>query len=192
MIHTGEQNRKPSIVALYDGIHWRGSNANNYDVMSAHNLYPGAKLQIGLQLPLNNPVELRKVGDGTYDPRIQKLVRVYAALPQDIFLRIGYEFDGIWNGYDPEAYVAAFRRIVVLFRAERASNVAFVWNSYTPANNVEQRTLDGKQVYHEKFAWYPGDEYVDWFSFKASMSGATIAPAIQTHRLMPVGLCSRQ
>jgi hypothetical protein len=165
MIHTADPERKPAIVVAYDGVHWKGSGAKNYDVMAAHNLYPGAELQIGLQLPLNNLEELQKVGAGAYDLKIRAIARAYAALPQDIFLRIGYEFDGIWNGYDPEAYVAAFRRIADLFRSEHAANVAFVWNSYTPANNIEQRMTEGKQVYLEKFAWYPGDEYVDWFSF---------------------------
>jgi hypothetical protein len=165
MIHTGHPDRKPAIVVAYDGIHWKGSNAKNYDVMAAHNLYPGAKLQIGLQLPVNNLVELQKVGDGTYDSKIQRAAQVYGALPHDIFLRIGYEFDGIWNNYHPGAYIAAFLRIVDVFRVEGVDNVAFVWNSYTPANNIEQRTLDGQAVTFDKFAWYPGDEYVDWFSF---------------------------
>jgi hypothetical protein len=153
------------IAVAYDGIHWIGSGINNYDVVAAHNLYPGAKLQIGLQLPLRNLLELRKIGAGEYDTKIQSIARVYGALPQDIFLRIGYEFDGIWNDYDPEAYIAAFRRIVENFRQANVANVALVWNSYTPANNVEQRTIDGQIVEFNKFAWYPGDQYVDWFSF---------------------------
>jgi hypothetical protein len=165
MIHTSDPERKPMTAVAYDGIHWKGSGTNNYDVMAAHNLYPGVNLQIGLQLPLGNLLELRKTGAGAYDTKIQKVAQAYGALPQDIFLRIGYEFDGIWNNYDPTAYVAAFRRIVDIFRQANVANIAFVWNSYTPANNTEQRTIDGKVVEFDKFAWYPGDEYVDWFSF---------------------------
>lgn len=165
MIHTSDRERKPMIVAAYDGIHLGKSSVSNYDLMAAHNLYPGAMLQVGLFFPTNNQSELLRIGDGTYDTTIRTMAQVYTALPQDIFLRIGYEFDGVWNNYDPEAYILAYRRIVDIFREEDASNVAFVWNSYTPANNIEQRTVDGKVVTFNKFAWYPGDEYVDWFSF---------------------------
>jgi hypothetical protein len=120
------------LVAAYDGIHWIGTGQNNYDVMAAHNLYPGAKLQIGLQLPQNNATDLQKVGNGQYDDKIRRLARAYKNLKQDIFLRIGYEFNGPWNGYNPTAYINAYRRVVDIFRAEGVTNVAFVWNSWTP------------------------------------------------------------
>jgi len=165
MIHASDPDHQPMLVALYDGLRLGASSAGNYALMAAHNLYPGTKLQVGLYLPPNNPAELRKVGAGRYDTTIQAMAQVYAALPQDVFLRIGYEFDGIWNNYEPGAYIAAFRRIVQIFRAEGAANVVAVWNSHTPANNIEQRTIDGKGVEFDKFAWYPGDEYVDWFAF---------------------------
>jgi hypothetical protein len=165
MIHASDIERKPMIVAAYDSIHLGKSSVSNYDLMAAHNVYPGAMLQVGLYLPANNQSELLHIGDGTYDTTIRTMAQVYTALPQDIFLRIGYEFDAVWNNYDPETYIAAYRRIVDIFREVDTSNVAFVWNSYTPANNVEQRTVDGQILTYGKFAWYPGDAYVDWFSF---------------------------
>src|SRR5215213_5714496 len=73
MIHASDPERKPIIAVAYDGIHWKGSGTNNYDVMAAHNLYPGVKLQIGLQLPLRNLLELRKIGAGEYDTKIQTI-----------------------------------------------------------------------------------------------------------------------
>jgi len=75
-------------------------------------------------------------------------------------MRIGYEFDGEWNAYEPEAYVTAWRRIVDIFRGEKVgeqsivpvTNVAFVWHS------AVWRTFHS----HPISAWYPGDNYVDW------------------------------
>jgi beta-mannanase len=70
-------------------------------------------------------------------------------------LRIGYEFDGEWNRYDPEPYVAAWRRIVERLAENGVTNVATVWQSathHTPRYGG-----------HDWIDWYPGDEYVDWF-----------------------------
>ena len=69
-----------------------------------------------------------------------------------IYLRIGYEFDGPHNELEPNAYVAAYRRIVDIMRSEGVENVAYVWHSYASApygNNPIS-------------AWYPGEDYVDW------------------------------
>ena len=75
-------------------------------------------------------------------------------------MRIGYEFDGEWNAYEPEAYVVAWRRIVDIFRGKRVgeesvvpvTNVAFVWHS------AAWKTFHSEPI----SAWYPGDNYVDW------------------------------
>ncbi len=52
-----------------------------------------------------------------------------------------------WQG-DPEGYRAAFRHIVELFRAERATNVQFLWS--------------GMWLNQWAAAYYPGDDVVDW------------------------------
>ncbi len=70
------------------------------------------------------------------------------------FLRIGYEFEGEWNGYDPTAYAESFRRIVDGLRAKNVTNFATVMQSAAP--NLSQRTWK---------KYYPGDEYVDWVGF---------------------------
>ena len=79
-----------------------------------------------------------------------------------IYLRIGYEFDGVWNkGYDNHAnYIAAYRHIVDVLRAQNAANFEFVWQS--GASAIDD-IIEGK---HEDIkAWYPGDAYVDWVGF---------------------------
>jgi hypothetical protein len=176
------------IIFVYDGLNGRVNTIDvyhlRYDVIAAHNLFPGAKLSVGFQLPINpldshgQPVdppakrELERMGEGDYDARIRQIAGVYRDLGHDIFLRIGYEFDGPWNNYDPQAYQAAFRRIVDIFRAEEAANVAFVWNAYTPQcqtdDSLPEHTMFDCQ---DQMRWYPGDSYVDWFSFNVWTKG---------------------
>lgn len=143
--------KMPSLIALYEGIGQDGIT-DNYQIMEAHNFFPGAILQIGLELPKFNRDGLLELGNGTLDAYIIQLAKRYQSIPGKIFLRIGYEFDGEWNSYDPDLYIRAYQRIVDIFRDERVMNVEFVWNSYI---------CDDKNI----FLWYPGDEYIDWFSF---------------------------
>lgn len=175
MTNTGDQNRKPMLVAAYDFLN-TSVNPDIYkpqaDILAAHNLYPGAKLQIGMELPKNNVAELESVGTGKYDNWIRGMARSYKALDQDIFLRIGYEFDGAWNAYQPTPYVAAYKRIVDLFREQAVTNVAFVWNSYTPDQDSAD-PLNPAYRYggNTMMSWYPGATYVDWFSYNEWRNG---------------------
>lgn len=69
-------------------------------------------------------------------------------------LRIGYEFDGSWNDYDPQHFKDAWRRIVDKLTARNINNFA---------------TCMGASRYHvPKATWeayWPGDEYVDWLGY---------------------------
>ena len=109
--------------------------------------HPGTVLQIGLWMVGALPA----INEGALDEQIDQLAALLARLPCPVFLRIGYEFDMPENGYEPQAYIAAFRRIADRFRAKQVGNVAFVWHSWT--NDADRPTLD----------WYPGNNYVDWF-----------------------------
>jgi hypothetical protein len=93
-----------------------------------------------------------------YDARLLDLVRAIGVVDGPVFVRIGAEFNGHWNGYEPYAYPRAFRRIVGMFRDEGVDNVAFVW-CYEPSapDDFDVRDEDGS------WRWYPGDDVVDWF-----------------------------
>jgi hypothetical protein len=108
--------------------------------------YPETCLQIGLY----EVDALKDICDGNYDANIDKLANWLKKINRPVFLRIGYEFDGPHNHYDPEDYKKAFRYLVTKLRAAGATNTAYVWHSYAgPASkNIA--------------AWYPGDSYVDW------------------------------
>jgi len=94
-----------------------------------------------------------------YDGRIQDFINVLKAHGKPVMLRIGGEFSGWWNGYHPYAYPLAFRKIVNMFRASGVTNVAFVW-CYEPAAADDFDAVDA----NGNARWYPGDNYVDWFS----------------------------
>ena len=100
---------------------------------------------------------------GRYDAEIDHLQHLFARVSGQVFLRIGYEFDGAWNaGYeDADRFRRVFRHIVDRLRSgPRAANVRFVWQaSASPLDDI----LDGER--EDISAWYPGDDYVDWLAF---------------------------
>jgi hypothetical protein len=151
MTHAFDESRKPFMIALYDSI-----GVSKYqmprDIVEARHLFPGAILQIGLQLPVRDEQGLRDLGDGLLDHQIDQLVTAYKNLNTPIILRIGYEFEGPWNGYNPEDYIKAYRRIVNTFRNQKALLVSFWWNAYTGSE-------------HEIDSWFPGEAYIDWLGY---------------------------
>lgn len=111
--------------------------------------YPHSVIQIGLYMV----GVLDDVLAGSYDKNIKKLGEWIREAERPVYLRIGYEFDLPDNRYDPEKYKAAFRYIVDKLRQQGVENAAYVWHSYSHVNPG-----------YSTMAWYPGDEYVDWFA----------------------------
>jgi len=99
----------------------------------------------------------KKIAAGKQDAAIEKLAHWIKSARLPVFLRIGYEFDGSWNHYDPPAYKVAFRRIVETFRRLEVTNCAFVWQSCTsPVSGYQTKDIND---------WYPGDDVVDWAGY---------------------------
>jgi hypothetical protein len=82
---------------------------------------------------------------------------------QSVIIRLGYEFDGGWNPFGnlnvmskmPGNYIQAWRNIVKTMRANDPEHVikGFCWNP-----------TDGN-VQIDQFAYYPGDDWVDYIGF---------------------------
>lgn len=123
--------------------------------------YPGAPLALGLYM-VN---ALDSIVSGDRDTEIDELAGVLGAYDTTVLLRIGYEFDGSWNGYEPEPYIDAYRRIVDRFRDAGVENVEYVWQS--------AGSCGGGSKSRDQAQWYPGDEYVDWVSTSLFSSGQT-------------------
>jgi hypothetical protein len=73
-----------------------------------------------------------------------------------------FSWNGKWNGgaiEGPRRYVAAYRHIVDLTRAEGANNLQWVWHV---------NWLDEPEVNWNRFEnYYPGDNYCDWVALSA-------------------------
>ncbi len=139
MVYTSVQ-RAEGIYCAFD--HGGGAQHLQYEVEK----YPHTVIQVGLYM-----VDvLKETVDGEYDENLKKIGTWIRNTKRPVYLRIGYEFDGPHNHYDPKLYVEAYRYIVEKFRTMGVENVAYVWHSY--ASHLERPVMD----------WYPGDEYVDW------------------------------
>ncbi len=124
--------------------------------------YPGDKrLQLALSFDdertsTYSGVRYTGVGEqadnGDYDASVAALGRALLALDIPIYVRIGYEFNGPWNKYEPEQYQRVFRRYTDILREAMRGQVAIMWCSH-PLDDVPRL-----------MKYYPGDDYVDWWS----------------------------
>lgn len=136
------------------GVHttddW-GDGKSNMSKQLADPDFKNMALAIGLEF-FNHDEEL---ATGRQDSLVVGLGDFMKSLhPRPVFLRIGYEFHGSWNGYNTEAYKTSFRRMKNMYDSMDIENVAYVWQSHgfdEPDSLLE--------------AWCPGDEYVDWCGY---------------------------
>jgi hypothetical protein len=114
----------------------------------------------------NGGVTTKEIASGMLDGYVREYARALKAYGKPVLIRLfGGEFNGSWwyaqsplanENLSPADFVAAWRRVVGLFRAVGALNVSFAWipNAFPPigvgwvAPNID--------------AYYPGDAYVDW------------------------------
>lgn len=118
--------------------------------------------------PTANTYPLASIAAGRYDTYLRRSALQAAAVGKPFIVRFGHEMNGFWYPWGqpralhpqslpsnaantPAAYVAAYRHVVQVFRANGASNVSFMWSpNVTDANP----SLTLKSL-------YPGDTYVD-------------------------------
>lgn len=97
----------------------------------------------------------QNVANGDYDEAILHMARFMKTYSEHPYMiRIGYEFDGSWNHYEPKPFIAAWKRIVDILRQESIEEFATILASSTPG-------LD----YETWEAFYPGPDYVDWIGY---------------------------
>jgi hypothetical protein len=126
-----------------------GSGTMHLDALMQR--YPDSALMLGVYLV----DQLDALARGDLDADIDRLIDLLAAYRRPVYLRFGYEFDGVWNRYEPAAYVAAWKRFRArLLSRGGARHIAMVWQSAGFCSN----TYRGWPIE----AWYPGDDQVDW------------------------------
>jgi cellulose synthase (UDP-forming) len=108
----------------------------------------------------NMPEELKEekkifkhIKDGYFDTYIRNFALELKSFQKPLFLRFAHEFNNPqypWSqtgDNTPEEFIAAWRHVYNLLKAEGAHNVIFVWNPWDDAEMEE---------------YFPGDNYVDW------------------------------
>jgi hypothetical protein len=113
--------------------------------------------QIGLNMTGGNDNGSGKtveIARGDYDAQIVAFAQAVKNSGRKSFVRIGYEFEGLWNGYNAQGYVDAFIKITAELRRVDA-NAATVWCSGGGSA--------GFMDWDKLVKYYPGDEWVDWW-----------------------------
>lgn len=147
------ENHKPIVYMYYvglKGVQQCWAMGLKWDLMKYFDNF--VIPQIGLSITYDGNPSLHyedEVAAGLHDGAIYNFLDGLEQLAFPVYLRIGYEFNGLgWNGYQPKTYKQAFIRIVQKIR-ERDLEISAVWCS----------SADGETNFMD---YYPGDEFVDW------------------------------
>lgn len=121
------------------------------------------QLSIAFQGP-SGPSDAEIAESSQHDTLIDSYAKVIRDFDQPVFVRLGFEFNGFWNGYTPVEYVKAFRKIVDRFKANGVTRAAYIWCYEPDAGDDFDAVVNGQAL------WFPGNEYVDWFGLDVFQS----------------------
>ncbi len=101
------------------------------------------------------PSPWSSVADGFWDAWIASRADAFVAFDAPVYLTMHHEPENDTAEYGtPSEYVAAFRRVVDIFRARGVTNVGFTWTMMAWSFNDRSGVDIGD--------WYPGDDDVDF------------------------------
>ena len=175
----------PEVFMAYTGV--RGLTHERLHGFDAYTEGPYAApiMQLGLSMTHDGKPDecyANEVAAGLHDKGIHALADYLKETGRPTLLRVGYECTGPWNGYQPDSYKEAYRRVVSLLR-DAGARFASVWcveGGWTgPAWN-----------------YYPGDDVVDWVSvdlFAPShfdLTEAFMQQTLQLRKPVLVGECT--
>ncbi len=168
--------RLPAVWLIFQG--WTGWN--EFPIAQARRAQQlGGKLLVTWE-PWNTQTGARDlswncslIAGGVRDDYIRQYARAVKASGVPVMIRFAHEMNGDWypwgtafqskfgrhNGNSPQSYVAMWRRVVSIFRAEGANNAQWVWAPNIHFLNVNNSLRDQNA---DLAALYPGDNYVDW------------------------------
>lgn len=97
-----------------------------------------------------------EIAQGRWDGYVRRVADGLQDLSGTIYIRFDHEMNGDWYPWhdDPTGYVAAWRHVVDVFRAEGAGNVQWVW-----APNAGWTTAGWLASVRP---YWPGSSYVNW------------------------------
>ena len=164
---SGLVGRRPSIVLWYR--YWTEAPfvTSELDAIAARGEIPMVTWEPWT--PDHVGIPLAAIARGDYDSLIGTAARAAAAWGRPILVRFAQEMNGRWfpwglgvGGNTAAEFIAAWRHIVDVFRADGASNVRWVW---TP-NETDRGTPGFRDL-------YPGNAYVDWVGIDGYNFGRT-------------------
>ncbi|MFJ4439207.1 endo-1,3-beta-xylanase [Streptomyces sp. NPDC088923] len=202
----------PEPLAGMNGpVNW-GSGTVDFNSTLAQ--YPGAALAVGLYLSdatsgCNNQPLRAIIGTNDsdvtsgnpsltaqYRAKVDDMVTKLKGYDRQVFLRIGYEFDGPWNCYSADYYKKAFQYIKGRIDALGATKVATVWQTAawplnTNTDHPEWNYVVTDPAHYD--TWYPGDAYVDWVGLSAFYTSGSLATqwGCSAYDTSPTGLQNR-
>ena len=140
--------RQPNLVSYYSG--WQEPFQKAFAGTAANH---GAATLVQMD-PTN--ISLSRIAAGRYDAYLTSFADEVAAFRRPVIISFGHEMNGFWYswGYHhsrPQAFIAAWRHLVTVFRRQGADNVKWLW----VVNSLSQQT--GPPRY-----WWPGSRYVTW------------------------------
>jgi mannan endo-1,4-beta-mannosidase len=144
---TAATGIKPRIVLYYSSWHekfWTGfaEEANADGAIPFVEIEPAG-------------ISLQAITAGGYDKYLRTYAKAVRAFGHPVILAFGHEMNGTWYSWGadhvtPTEFIAAWRHVVQVFRAEGVSNVTWMW-----AVSSVNRTSSSLQQ------WWPGAEWVD-------------------------------
>jgi Glycosyl hydrolase family 26 len=140
--------RQPNLVGYYSG--WREPFQTSFaKTVSRH----GAATIVQWDPTL---ASVFKIAAGGYDSYLRSFADSVREFGQPVVIGFGHEMNAYWYSWGyrhlpPSTFVAAWRHIVTLFRAQHADNVTWLW------------TLQADEAGTGPIAsWWPGTRYVTW------------------------------
>jgi mannan endo-1,4-beta-mannosidase len=111
----------------------------------------GAAVIVQIQ-PWQTP--LAAIAAGKYDRYLRSYAAAVRAFARPVVIGFGHEMNGGWYPWghthqSPQAFAAAWRHIVDVFRSEGAGNVTWLWTASSSAHGPLR-------------AYWPGSRYVTW------------------------------
>ncbi|HXP56607.1 MAG TPA: glycosyl hydrolase [Streptosporangiaceae bacterium] len=129
-------------------------------------------------------VSLAAIASGHFDSYLRTYARAVGAYGHPVVLSFGHEMNGDWYSWanmntSPATFVAAWRHIVTVFRAQGTRNVTWLWTV---------NAIHSEPGVVSPGPWWPGSSYVTWVGIDGYYydSGSTFSslfgPTIATVR----------
>jgi hypothetical protein len=152
--------QRPAIVMWYRGFDQPLMYSSEMSNLASRGSTPMVSLE-----PVDesgNDISLAQIASGSYDTYIHKDASIAKSWNGRLLIRFAYEMNlspkagipwgggpGAFAGNTAADYIAAWRHVVSIFRADGAANAEFVW-----APNVDDGGIPFSQ-------YFPGDEWVN-------------------------------